>query len=413
MPIKLSPTRNLSDAHSYPPIRIIVVMSMMSILLLMCRFSPSAILATSTPTFTETVTLTPTQTSTATPLPTATFTITPSPTNTPTPTPRIYAQTSTPLPPGFAALDVTSAPFASGLIEWQQSPLVDFKWHPNHNILAAGTSNAVVLIDPYNPDSPQTIFVGEGLSSFDISPDGKILISGHRYGTTPENYYGNVQVWLAPQYPRVAFFGELLPVNTVKFTPDGKVLAIALSSPIYEENKVEFRNALTYEVTSTLKTGTVLGIAFSPDGARLVSIPDRYSAKVWDVEKQKILYNLPTSFSGAINCAAFSDDGNLLATGHYDGVINIWNAATGEKIRSFNTQALVQSIAFSPNGQLLAAGLGYQSSNIQLWSVNSGELLRTLEGHVRAVQFVSFSRNNSLLASASYDGTIILWGIRP
>ncbi len=395
------------------PGRYLLALSIIQLSLLMCRFSPSVLFPTATPTFTPTFTATATSTNTPTITPTFTATITPSPTVTPTPTPLLYAQTGTPLPVGFAPLDATTAPFSSGIIEFHQSPLVDFKWHPKGELLAAGTNNAVLLMDPYHPQDLQTIQVGDGLTSFDFSPDGKILVSGHRYGTDPENYYGNVQVWLAPQYPRMAFFGNQRPVSAVKFTPDGKTLAIAYASPTYEDNSIEFRNTLTYEITATLQTGTVLWIAFSPNGSKLVSIPDRYSAKVWDVEKQKLLYHLPTSFSGAINCAAFSEDGTLLATGHYDGLINIWNATTGEKIRTLNANALVESLAFSPNGQLLAAGLGYQSSDIQLWSTSSGDLLRVLPGHIHAVQFLAFSKNTTLLASASYDGIIRLWGIRP
>ncbi len=396
-----------------PSMRIYLILAIVNLSMMMCQFSPSVLFPTPTPTSTATPTNTATATSTATITPTFTVTATPSPTITPTPTPLLYAQTGTPLPPGFAPLDAISAPYSSGIIEFYQSPLVDFKWHPNGQFLAAGTDNAVVLIDPHHPEAQQTISVGNGLTSFDFSPDGRVLVTGHRYGTAPENYNGNIQVWLAPQYPRIAFFGDQRPVSAVKYTPDGKSLAIAYTSLDYEENSVEFRNVLTWEITNTLKTGTILGITFSPSGTNLVSIPDRYSAKVWDIKKQKLLYTLPTSFSGAINCVAFSEDGKLLATGHYDGLVNIWNAATGEKIRTINTNALVESLAFSPNGQLLAIGLGYQSSNIQLWSTNSWDLLRTLEGHVHAVQFLAFSKNNTLLASASYDGIIFLWGIRP
>ncbi|MFN3308168.1 MAG: WD40 repeat domain-containing protein [Anaerolineales bacterium] len=39
--------------------------------------------------------------------------------------------------------------------------------------------------------------------------------------------------------------------------------------------------------------------------------------------------------------------------------------------------------------------------------------MRKLEGHRRGVNFLQFSANGQLLASASYDGTVRLWGIRP
>ncbi len=74
---------------------------------------------------------------------------------------------------------------------------------------------------------------------------------------------------------------------------------------------------------------------------------------------------------------------------------------------------VVESLAFDQNGQILASGSSYQAALIEIWSVTSGEKLRELEGHLRGVNFLAFSTSNQLLASASYDGTIRLWGIRP
>lgn len=378
-----------------------------------CRFSPRQFFPTPTPTHTLTPTSTPTASSTPTVTLTPSATITPTPTVTLTPTPPFYAQTGTPIPLSFPPLDSISAPDISGIYDFHQSPLVDFKWHPGGKLLAAATNNAILLLDPYNPAQPQTIHVGEGVTSFDFSPDATRLVTGHRYGTTPESYYGNIQVWLAPDYPRVAYFGDVRPVSAVEYSPDGKFLAVAYASTVLEENAIEFRNTLTWEISGTLKTGAVLWMAYSPAGNRMITAPDRYSINVWNLEKMTALYSIPTSFSGAVNCVAFSADGTLFATGHYDGVINIWKTETGEKVKSLGAAGVVESIAFSPNGQLLASGLSYNTSVIQIWSVNTGELLRVLEGHPRAVAFLSFSTDNTLLASASYDGTIRLWGIRP
>jgi len=157
----------------------------------------------------------------------------------------------------------------------------------------------------------------------------------------------------------------------------------------------------------------VLNIAFSPDGAFMAISPDRYAVQVWDVINHVFLYRIRTSFTGAINVMAFSPDGLALATGHYDGMARLFDVQTGDLLLEFNTGAVVQSLAFSPDGQILASGGSFESSRVQLWSAGSGSLLRSLENSSAGITHLLFSPDSKYLVSASYDGTLRLWGIRP
>jgi WD40 repeat protein len=69
----------------------------------------------------------------------------------------------------------------------------------------------------------------------------------------------------------------------------------------------------------------------------------------------------------------------------------------------------VNSVAFSPDGRLLASGS--DDDTIKLWEVASGSLVRTLSGHTSYVTSVAFSPDGRLLASGSLDHTIKLWDI--
>jgi WD40 repeat protein len=74
-------------------------------------------------------------------------------------------------------------------------------------------------------------------------------------------------------------------------------------------------------------------------------------------------------------------------------------------------KGLVTSVAFSPDGSLLASGGGYGDATIKLWRVSDGALVRTLTGHTAEVRSVSFSPDGRLLASGSWDYTIKLWRV--
>ncbi|BAZ25445.1 protein kinase [Kalymmatonema gypsitolerans NIES-4073] len=151
----------------------------------------------------------------------------------------------------------------------------------------------------------------------------------------------------------------------------------------------------------------VNSIAISPDGNILASGHDNKTIKLWDLNSKKQAY----TFAGhcqAVKSVAFSPDGKILATASDDKTIKLWNVNTLEEIRTlFAHTHAVRSVAFSPDGELLASGSW--DKTVKLWDIKTGEEICTVTGHQLQVSAVAFSPDGQLLASASFDRTIRLW----
>jgi WD40 repeat protein/DNA-binding SARP family transcriptional activator len=115
--------------------------------------------------------------------------------------------------------------------------------------------------------------------------------------------------------------------------------------------------------------------------------------------------------AGGAPGVAFNPDGTRLASSGADNTVKVWDAATGELVRSLSGEAgdIAFDVAFSPDGRLLAAPF---TSQVLVWDTTSGELLLRLPGAIAGaaqVDRVAFSSDSTRLAVANIDGQPKVW----
>ena len=110
-----------------------------------------------------------------------------------------------------------------------------------------------------------------------------------------------------------------------------------------------------------------------------------------------------------VNAVVISRDGATIASSSEDGVIRVWDAASGEMRRMMRHPTAVNTIALAPDGRLLAAG--DDDGGVRLWDITSGEQVRLLTGHLDWVWSVAFSADGKMLATGSEDSTVKLWDV--
>jgi len=138
------------------------------------------------------------------------------------------------------------------------------------------------------------------------------------------------------------------------------------------------------------------GVPVSPTPA---NAPILGAISVDTVDQVECLHTL-SGHSDRVCSVAFSPDGALLASGSDDGTIKLWDVESGQEVHTLGeSNAGMWDVDFSLDGALLATGSVDQS--VKLWDVASGQLLHTLAGHTSAVFSVAFAPDGAWLASGS------------
>jgi RNA polymerase sigma factor (sigma-70 family) len=293
---------------------------------------------------------------------------------------------------------------------------------PNNKILATGdrkgvahlwdvpTGNVVHSLHPKIDQGP-----GEhlGIGSLSFSPDGKNLLSSHRYWVVFWDVATGKENRRLPNEPSRA----------LRYLPDGKTLVAGGDNRWGRgDNTFRFFDLETGKPCRNVDGhgASVEALAYSADGKYIATCDGGNThppeLRVWEVSSGRVVLQNITRDSWHMTALAFSPTGDILAAAHWNA-ITLWDLKTGKPRRTLpNYQAApAGSLVFSTDGTKLAyAG---QDDSIRLWDLAGEKELLDLhvgvkDAHPVSVRDVSFSPDLRLAAYGDWsEGSIRLWDL--
>ena len=263
-----------------------------------------------------------------------------------------------------------------------------------------------------------------------FSDDGTRLATADAEGTI--KIWGDLEKLNSKSTALLTKKGHHGAINSVRFSTDGRRLVSTGADKTARVWDAENAEASIWSLEATSNKGS-LTARFSPDG-QLIAAADGNNVRLWDSANGRLVRELTPGDKGRVYSVAFSPtDNRLLAVGYggKDDVsyVALWDIDAGTELARLpgatdlpNFQVTrhsgpVGALAFSPDGRNLVAGFGSKNmltrsgapTPLKIWEVASRRLIRRLNGPRNYCVSLDFSRDGTLLASGSHDGTATLW----
>jgi WD40 repeat protein len=278
---------------------------------------------------------------------------------------------------------------------------------PHLSMVATGSEDTTIRL--WNIDTGAEIGVLTGhqksVETIVFHPhQSGLLFSGDRSG--------QIKLWQVDRLAElISINSQQSKVNCLAISPDGRLMISGGSDKTIKIWLLGLTDERSIDNLATLKAHqlAVNGVAFNPieSDVKFASVGSDRRVILWAMESRTPL-NILIAHTQAVKTLAFSPNGKLLATAGDDGLILIWDMDCRKLVQTLSAHRwTISSLSFLANGNTLISASW--DGNIKFWQVNSGQEIDCLSTHQMEVFAMAISKDPRCIVTASRDRTAKIW----